>query len=113
MYFLNALSGLYSILSHLLLSMHKCNHYIPTVKARKCRFFPIFFTSANIISVIQNNIMKRRTLFESLLLLGATGIGRNAAQAAGIVEKNTRRIKPGRPFIEAPDGTNLFFQDWG
>jgi non-heme chloroperoxidase len=57
--------------------------------------------------------MKRRTRFESLLLLEAAGIGRNAVQAAGIVEKNARRTKPGRPFIETPDGTRLFYQDWG
>jgi hypothetical protein len=49
--------------------------------------------------------MKRRTLFESMFLLGAAGIGRYAAQAAGIVEKNAGKIRPVRPFIETPDGT--------
>jgi pimeloyl-ACP methyl ester carboxylesterase len=57
--------------------------------------------------------MKRRTLFESLLLLGVAGIGRNTAQAAGIFEKDTKKIGPVRPFIETPDGTSLFYQDWG
>jgi non-heme chloroperoxidase len=57
--------------------------------------------------------MERRRLFKSLLLLGAAGIGRNTAQAEGLAEKNARKIRPGRPFIEAPDGTNLFYQDWG
>src|SRR5579862_3095988 len=54
----------------------------------------------------------RRTLFKSLLFLGAAGIGRNTAQAASWIE-NPKQRKRGRPFIEAPDGTNLFYQDWG
>jgi non-heme chloroperoxidase len=56
--------------------------------------------------------MKRRKLFKSLLFLGTAAIGTNAAQAVSRVE-NARKIKLGGPFIEAPDGTHLFFQDWG
>jgi non-heme chloroperoxidase len=56
--------------------------------------------------------MKRRKLFKSLFFLGAAAIGGNTAQAASMA-KNEKKPKPGRPFIEAPDGTNLFYQDWG
>src|ERR1700677_5290326 len=56
--------------------------------------------------------MKRRKLFKSLFFLGAAAIGGNMAQATSMA-KNEKKRKPGRPFIEAPDGTNLFYQDWG
>jgi non-heme chloroperoxidase len=56
--------------------------------------------------------MKRRSIFRSLLVFGAAAIGGNTAHAASMVE-NDKKIKRGKPFIETPDGTNLFYQDWG
>jgi non-heme chloroperoxidase len=56
--------------------------------------------------------LKRRTLFKSLFFLGTAAIGGNTAQAASTVE-NAKKIKRGGPFIDAPDGTSLFYQDWG
>jgi len=56
--------------------------------------------------------MKRRRLFKSLLFLGTAAIGTNTAQAVSRIE-NANKTKRGKPFIETPDGTNLFYQDWG
>jgi len=56
--------------------------------------------------------MKRRTLFKSLLLLGTAATGTNTTQAVSRVE-NGKKIKRRNPFIDAPDGTSLFYQDWG
>jgi non-heme chloroperoxidase len=57
--------------------------------------------------------MKRRSVFKSLLLLGGAAIGGNTAQAVSMNEKSAKKIRRGRPFIDAPDGTRLFYQDWG
>lgn len=44
-------------------------------------------------------------------MLGGAAVGGNATQASGTAE-NARKTG-GRPFIDAPDGTRLFYQDWG
>jgi pimeloyl-ACP methyl ester carboxylesterase len=49
--------------------------------------------------------MQRRNLLISLAAAGAIPATGTAAKSA--------RTKPRRPFIATPDGTNLFYRDWG
>ena len=75
-------------------------------------FSNLFRNRRNTFGPSKAIIMKRRKLFQSLFFLGATAIGGNTAKAAGM-SKSPGKIRPGKPFIEAPDGTSLFYQDWG
>lgn len=57
--------------------------------------------------------MGRRSLLKSLLFgTGVATIGVNAAPATA--QSNSVKVKvPATPYIQTPDGTKLFYQDWG